>query len=396
MTKKLPEKANLEHLKKQAKQLLKEHKAGEQQSCNRIKEYHPRFSKLTELDIRGAKFTLQDAQLTIANEYGFTSWPKLVATINPPDKQQLMFDASNRGDLSEVKRLINSYNFAKGELDLPLGRATCNMRGGKEAEFRACAEYLIDQGADVNGEYGDNYGPIILGSCEFQNPVGLKYLIDHGATVNVPERITKYPATNTPLNMVLGTYSRKTTEKHHCLDLLIEAGAHYEDGPVMDIHRGRSSDLKERLIENPDLLHAHFNLEYGNYLTLYGVSLLHIAVEFIEKECVDVLLSEGADINTKANIGENGVGGQTPLYHVIGGNQGRCYPLFEHLIAKGPDLTVIAYIQGDVIVHHEQDHTYDEVLELTPLGYALRYEHEPTWREASREAAKLRELGAPM
>ena len=219
MTKKLPEKANLEHLKKQAKQLLKEHKVGEQQACNRIKEYHSRFSKLSEMDIRGAKFTLQDAQLTIANEYGFTSWPKLVATINSPDKQQLMFDASNRGDLSEVKRLIKSYNFTKGELDEPLSRATCNMRGDREADFRACADYLIERGADVNA-VEDNYGPIILGSCEFQNPVGLKYLIDHGASVNVPERSTKYPATNTPMKMVMGTYSRKTTEKHSCLDLL--------------------------------------------------------------------------------------------------------------------------------------------------------------------------------
>jgi hypothetical protein len=39
-------------------------------------------------------------------------------------------------------------------------------------------------------------------------------------------------------------------------------------------------------------------------------------------------------------------------------------------------------ILGDVV---------DEVFELTPLDYALRYEHEPTWREASREVVRLRE-----
>ncbi len=396
MTRKLPEKANLEHLKKQAKQLLKDHKAGEQQACNRIREYHLRLSKLPEKDIPGAEFSLQDAQLTVAREYGFSSWPKMVSAIKSTDKRKLIFNASNRGDLDEVKRLIKSYSFAKGELDEALCRATCNMRGDKESDFRACADYLIDRGADVNAESEDNYGRIILGSCEFLNPVGLKYLIDHGAIVNVPERITKYPANNTPLNMVLGTYSRKPAEKHRCLDLLIEAGAHYEDGPVMDIHMGRDDNLKERLNMNSHLLHAQFDLNYGNYLTLFGVSLLHIAAEYIEKACVDVLLDHGADIDEKAIIGKNGVGGQTPIYHVIGGNQGKCYPLFEHLMEKGPDLTVKAYIQGNVVINHEKDLAYDEVLELSPLGYALRYEHEPTWREASREAAKLRELGAPM
>jgi hypothetical protein len=39
-------------------------------------------------------------------------------------------------------------------------------------------------------------------------------------------------------------------------------------------------------------------------------------------------------------------------------------------------------ILGDVV---------DEVFELTPLDYALRYEHEPSWRETSREVVRLRE-----
>ena len=114
MTKKLPEKANLEHLKKQAKQLLKEHKAGKQQVCNRIKEYHPRLSKISDENIPSVEFSLQDSQLTIAHEYGFTSWPKLVAALKSTDKRQLLFNASNRGDFDEVKRLIKSYNFALG------------------------------------------------------------------------------------------------------------------------------------------------------------------------------------------------------------------------------------------------------------------------------------------
>ena len=396
MTRQLPKKANLEHLRKQAKQLLKDHKAGDLQVCNRIRDYHPRFSKLSEQEIHEAKFSLQDAQFTIANEYGFASWPKLTAAIKSTSKQQLLFGASNRGDIEEVRKLINSYHFEKSELNLPLSRATCNMSGERADDYRACSDYLIDRGADVNGECGNDYGPIILASCEFLNPEGLQYLIDRGALVQTAERVTRYPATNTPMKMVLGTYDRRPDRKHRCLDILIEAGANYEDGPIIDIHRGRYQDLQERMIANPELLRAHVDLEYGNHLTLHGVSLLHIAAEFNEKECVDVLLDQGADINNKAKLGKNGTGGQTALYHVIGGNRGRCYPLFKHLLTKGPALDVSACIQSDVIIHPDKDHTYDEVLELTPLGYALRYEHAPGWHEASREVAELRKLDAPI
>jgi hypothetical protein len=45
--------------------------------------------------------------------------------------------------------------------------------------------------------------------------------------------------------------------------------------------------------------------------------------------------------------------------------------------------------------HKGKEHFYDKILELTPLGYALRYEHEPDWRNAAREVIRLQELGAP-
>src|SRR6266480_4101467 len=41
-----------------------------------IKKHHPRLSKLLEADTRNAKFALVDAQLVVAREHGFVSWPK--------------------------------------------------------------------------------------------------------------------------------------------------------------------------------------------------------------------------------------------------------------------------------------------------------------------------------
>lgn len=76
-TKKLPSRASLEQLKHQAKDLLKEKNAGDLAALQRIREFHPRFAASNDAAIAVAKFALSDAQVAIAREYGFPSWPKL-------------------------------------------------------------------------------------------------------------------------------------------------------------------------------------------------------------------------------------------------------------------------------------------------------------------------------
>lgn len=73
----LPPAPHLDHLKKQAKDLLMAHQAGDPGAYARILEFHPRFVHETDAHIRAATLSLSDAQLVIAREYGFPSWPKL-------------------------------------------------------------------------------------------------------------------------------------------------------------------------------------------------------------------------------------------------------------------------------------------------------------------------------
>ena len=73
MSKSLPLQPNLEHLKKQAKALLKAHQQSQPEVISRIKEHHPRLSNSSGSDILREEFSLQDAQLVIAREYGFES-----------------------------------------------------------------------------------------------------------------------------------------------------------------------------------------------------------------------------------------------------------------------------------------------------------------------------------
>jgi Ankyrin repeats (3 copies) len=80
----LPSNPDLDHLKYQARDLLKLHAAGDLAAAQRIREFHPRFRASTDAEIFAASLKLSDAQLTIARERGFTSWTRLREYIQRP------------------------------------------------------------------------------------------------------------------------------------------------------------------------------------------------------------------------------------------------------------------------------------------------------------------------
>ncbi|HKT50874.1 MAG TPA: ankyrin repeat domain-containing protein [Candidatus Angelobacter sp.] len=80
-TKQLPSRPDLTQLKHQAKDLMEARQVGDFAALQRIREFHPRFSKSRDAEIVNARFLLADAQLTIAREYGFVTWPRLKARI---------------------------------------------------------------------------------------------------------------------------------------------------------------------------------------------------------------------------------------------------------------------------------------------------------------------------
>jgi hypothetical protein len=75
--KSLPSNPSLEHLKYQARDLINALNQGNAQAVARAREFHPKFTRMRDDEIRDAKPSLADAQLVIAREYGFDSWPKL-------------------------------------------------------------------------------------------------------------------------------------------------------------------------------------------------------------------------------------------------------------------------------------------------------------------------------
>ncbi len=107
--KQFPPNPSLEHLKSQAKQLLKAHKEGSPDVLQRIRSFFPKLSDATDAEIQDAAFGLQDAQLVIAHEYGFASWTRLKEEILHQEREtestsaeDLLFQILRTSDLTQA------------------------------------------------------------------------------------------------------------------------------------------------------------------------------------------------------------------------------------------------------------------------------------------------------
>jgi len=267
--------------------------------------------------------------------------------------------------------------------DGPLMRAA--LAGGRTPMM----ELLVSHGADVNALWDKTY-PIIFAACESVDPVSLKWLLDHGANPNCRG---KSPFSGTPLDYVIGSYVR-SSDLSACIDILLKAGGttKYRIPSVMELLAGRLDRLAALLDADSALVNARFpELDFGmtggRLLTLKGTTLLHVAAEYCSLDAVRLLLSRGADVNATASIDGAGVGGQTPIFHAVTQLSDRGVAVTELLIERGADLSIRARLPG----HYERPL---EIVECTPLGYAVRFQDVPNREDKTQTVASLRAKGA--
>src|SRR5688572_4251450 len=98
-SKSLPSSPSLDHLKYQAKDLLAALKARNPEALSRIRELHPKFANRKQEAVI-TTFSLADAQLVVAREYGFETWPKLKRHI-----ESLTRPTSQRPSLNHYERI---------------------------------------------------------------------------------------------------------------------------------------------------------------------------------------------------------------------------------------------------------------------------------------------------
>src|ERR1022692_4377122 len=95
----LPRQPSLEQLRKQAKDLLEEYRAGEPAA---VAEMH-RFERHPD----AAAFALHDAQHVLARAYGYESWAKLKAFVDGANVARLA-EAVNAGDVAQARALLHA------------------------------------------------------------------------------------------------------------------------------------------------------------------------------------------------------------------------------------------------------------------------------------------------
>ena len=78
MSKRLPPRAHLDHLKTQAKDLLRAQRSGEPAAVQRLRAY---LTRLSSDDEDSAPVSLQETQYVIAREYGFANWAELLEEV---------------------------------------------------------------------------------------------------------------------------------------------------------------------------------------------------------------------------------------------------------------------------------------------------------------------------
>lgn len=113
---KLPDRPDLDQYKKQAKDLVKTFASHDPAAALRIRQYHPRFRKFVDARIFVTPFSLADAQLTIAREHGFESWPKFAKHIQALSREQssvsrfeTAVEAIVAGDVTTLKELLREH-----------------------------------------------------------------------------------------------------------------------------------------------------------------------------------------------------------------------------------------------------------------------------------------------
>jgi len=114
MQKPLPAQPSLEQFKKQAKELVKSHRAQEKAALALIREFLPTLTGKTDEEIVLFPFALHDAQSVVARQYGFLSWSHLrdhVEKLDPNTPPRLVPEASVEAKFQTVckSRETNDY-----------------------------------------------------------------------------------------------------------------------------------------------------------------------------------------------------------------------------------------------------------------------------------------------
>jgi ankyrin repeat protein len=186
MLKSLPSRPNLEQLKKQAKDLLKAARASVPAALQRFVQHHPAAPQPGGTAAGFSAFTLSDAQLVVARELGFKSWPDLKEQVESmqfetEEPLELLKKAFHADDAPQFRRLLNRFPEAKAWMNQSLAAFDAPLV--TQARSRQMLDVLLEAGVDINAKsrwWAGGFG--LLHTAE---PSLAAYAIERGAMVDV-------------------------------------------------------------------------------------------------------------------------------------------------------------------------------------------------------------------
>ncbi len=286
--KNLPDKPNLEHLRKQAKALLKSIRSGDPDSIAFVIKLAPHLA--TE-----PNFKFHDALYCIAKDYGFESWSKLKLEIESRHVMALSIDQW-RASLA-VLAIGRGFQGAKPELAAKLyERAPENVKG--DPYLAACVGDLqsVRQACENEGwvnSVGGPFGapPLVMATHSAlltlpsfrQNLIQvIHFLVKNGADVNGSYIDPDFP--DSPLSCLFGASGRRHDDE--ITEFLLKSGANPDDNESL-YHSCEAKDMK-----CTELL-----LKYG--ARVQGTNAIFHTLDYHNLDRLRLLLKNGADPNEK-------------------------------------------------------------------------------------------------
>jgi ankyrin repeat protein len=186
MAKSLPSRPNLEQLKTQAKELLKSFMSADADTLRRIQASHPHFANDPVSQMRDTKFSLSDAQLVVAREYGFDSWQKLkrhIESLLPEtgEPMELFKKAFHDDDAALMRKLFERYPQMRAKVSEPV--AAFDSPAITQVRSREMLDVLLEAGADINAK--SRWWAGGFGLLHGAQPDLAAYAIQRGAAVDV-------------------------------------------------------------------------------------------------------------------------------------------------------------------------------------------------------------------
>ena len=309
----LPSSPNLDHLKHQAKDLLRDYAARLPDTAQKLREFHPRFTHATDAEIFGSTLGLSDAQLAIAREHGFPSWARLKRHVEKPT-------LADRLDLPHHERIE----------DATFRRAVDLIDAGNAAELRTLLKHhpaLVHQRLLFEG---GNY---------FRSPTLLEFVAEnpvrHG---KLPSNIVEVArvileaepdlATRNEALMLVATGSvvRECNVQIPLIDLLCKYGAEPDGAAraaaVLDEHESVRALLRHGgKVDLPIAAALGLVLDFDRLLGAASPEDRHLALavaaQFNRADIVRKLLDSGEDPKRYNPLGGHSHG--TPLHHAAAG-----------------------------------------------------------------------------